>query len=111
MEKKELNHIPLLGYIDTGNVTEDRRWYIKEQNETRELLNEIVDTLNYLMRDKKANYKMSGFYLDNVKKYERLIESGLDVDNMTLRELGNELGIKHPQTVKNFLSKYKLLKQ
>jgi hypothetical protein len=107
--EKELNHIPLLGYIDNKDVPEDVKRYIKQQNEVRNLLNDIVDTTNYLMKDKLASYKMTNFYLKTAKRYEQLISEGIDVDSLTLRELGKELNLKHPQTVKNFLSKYKML--
>jgi hypothetical protein len=93
-----------VGEVDKGQQVS---FLTTELNEIIEKINETVQVVNYLARIEKIEYKYSETYLLNRKKYEDLMASGVDVDQLTLRELGCKLGIRHPQTVKNFLIKYK----
>lgn len=53
-------------------------------------------------------YKIRSVDRENFKKLEILTERGIDIYKKTLREVGQMIGIKHPQSVKNLLIKYKL---
>jgi hypothetical protein len=104
MSISKLNKV---GEVDKGKQVS---FLTTELNEIIEKINEMVEVVNYLGKIKEVEYKYSAIYLLNKKKYEDLIESGVNVDKLTLRGLGQLLGLKHPQTVKNFLVKYKISK-
>jgi len=72
-------------------------------------LNEVVDMVNVLSRHILKGMKRTPFSDEKLLKLAELENDGVDIDSMTLRELAEKLGIKHPQTAKNILKKYRVL--
>lgn len=73
-------------------------------------VNELVDAVNLLLSDRILKYKYSKRDDELFCKISSLNGEGVDVFNLPLRKVGKLLGLKHPQTVKNILLKYRLLK-
>ena len=73
-------------------------------------VNSLIDNVNYLMNVRIIEYKNTETYIERVKKYEQLIKDGVDVDSLSYRVLGEKMGIRGAQSVKDFVAKYKFNK-
>ena len=96
----------MLAFVDGVEIPDTEVFTIREINNTREKLNEMVDYINRLYQLQSIKESRDLKNIEMMKKFEQLEKDGYNVTELSLRELGSLMGDIHPQTVKNYLIRY-----
>lgn len=95
-----MEKIQMLKDVQFGETISPNEILVMDKlNEISEFLNRIYEAI--VLRDSDLIKSLELF-----EEFEKLENNGVNIFELSLRELGKKCGGKHPQTIKNQLYKY-----